>query len=70
MFDIQYEVELLQTRLMDALALDCLDSEMLQEAMVDLGYINCTLQHNIAIESWLYEELLESIEAYERKATL
>jgi len=70
MFDIQYEVELLQTRLMDVLALDCLAIDALKSAMVDLGYINCVLQHKIMIDSELYEELLEAIEAYEKEATL
>jgi cobalamin biosynthesis Co2+ chelatase CbiK len=55
---------------MNALALDCLAIDALKSAMVDLGYINCVLQHKIMIDGELYEQLLEAIEAYEKETTL
>lgn len=70
MFDMQYEVELLQTRLNSMLALECLDIEKLQEASIDLGYIRCIIDYKIAIDRELFEKLVTSVEAYEREVTL
>ena len=65
MFDMLYETEVLQDRLMNVLALDCLDSEELANARTDIGYINCAIDYAIVLRQAMYDDLLESIEAYE-----
>lgn len=64
-FDVEMELEILQSRLQDVLALECLDREELASANVDLGYINCLLEYNVNPKYSVYEELLASVKGYE-----
>lgn len=45
MFDIQLEFEILQNKLQDLLALDCLEGDMLADALMDLGYVRCVIDY-------------------------
>lgn len=68
MFDVQIEFEILHDRLQDLLALDCLEGDVLADALTTLGYIRCVLDYKGHAEA--FKTVEAHIEDYEKVSAL